>query len=105
MLLIGITAAVLLSGYRWTRRGGDWDLVLRASMWGVVGGIIGARLYHVITSWSEVDAPKLKGIFEIWEGGLGVWGGVAGGAIAAAIVVHRSGESVWAFFDAGAPGV
>ena len=105
MLLLGITAAVLLTGYRWTRRGGDWDLVLRASMWGVVGGIIGARLYHVITSWSEVDVPKWQGVFEIWEGGLGIWGAVIGGAIAAAIVVHRSGESVWAFFDAGAPGV
>ncbi len=105
MLLLGITAAVLLTGYRWTRRGGDWDLVLRAAMWGVVGGIIGARLYHVVTSWSEVDVPKWQGVFEIWEGGLGIWGAVAGGAIAAAIVVHRSGESVWAFFDAGAPGV
>ncbi len=105
MLLLGITAAVILTGIRWTRRGGDWDLVLRAAMWGVVGGIIGARLYHVITSWSEVDVPKWQGVFEIWEGGLGIWGAVAGGAIAAAIVVHRSGESVWAFFDAGAPGV
>ena len=49
--------------------------------------------------------PKWQGVFEIWEGGLGIWGGIAGGAIAAAIVVRRSGESVWAFFDAGAPGV
>jgi prolipoprotein diacylglyceryl transferase len=105
MLLLGITAAVLLTGVRWTRRGGDWDLVLRASMWGVVGGIIGARLYHVVTSWSEIADPKWKGVFEIWNGGLGIWGAVFGGAIAAAIVVHRSGESVWAFFDAGAPGV
>jgi prolipoprotein diacylglyceryl transferase len=105
MLLLGITAAVLLTGYRWTRRGGDWDLILRAAMWGVVGGIIGARLYHVVTSWNEIDVPKWQGVFEIWEGGLGIWGAIAGGAIAAAIVVHRSGESVWAFFDAGAPGV
>ena len=105
MLLLGICAAVVLSGVRWTRRGGDWDLVLRAAMWGVVGGIIGARLYHVVTSWSEVASPKWQGAFEIWHGGLGIWGAVFGGALAAAIVVRRSGESVWAFFDAAAPGV
>jgi prolipoprotein diacylglyceryl transferase len=105
MLLLGIAAAVVLSGIRWTRRGGDWDLVLRASMWAVIGGIVGARLYHVVTSWETIATPKWQGIFEVWEGGLGVWGGIFGGAIAAAIVVRRSGESVWAFFDAGAPGV
>ena len=105
MLLLGITAAVVLSGIRWTRRGGDWDLVLRAAMWGVVGGIIGARMYHVITSWSEIPDPKWQGSLEIWNGGLGIWGAIFGGALAAAIVVRRSGESVWAFFDAAAPGV
>jgi prolipoprotein diacylglyceryl transferase len=105
MLLLGIAAAVVLSGIRWTRRGGDWDLVLRASMWAVIGGIIGARLYHVVTSWDTIGDPKWQGVFEVWEGGLGVWGGILGGAIAAAIVVHRAGESVYAFMDAGAPGV
>jgi len=105
MLLLGICAAVVLTGIRWTRRGGDWDLVLRAAMWSVVGGIIGARLYHVATSWSEIGDPKWKGVFEIWNGGLGIWGAVFGGALAVAIVVHRSEESVWAFFDAAAPGV
>jgi prolipoprotein diacylglyceryl transferase len=105
MLLLAIVAATALAGTLWTRRGGDWDLVLRVAMWGVAGGIVGARLYHVVTSWSEVDDPKLRGIFEIWEGGLGIWGGIAGGFLAGAIVVRRSRESVAEFMDAAAPGI
>ena len=105
MLLLGILAAVWLTGVRWTRRGGDWDLVFRVAMWGVAGGVVGARLYHVITSWSEVPDPKWQGVFEIWRGGLGVWGGIAGGVLVGAVVVRRSGNSVYAFMDAVAPGL
>jgi prolipoprotein diacylglyceryl transferase len=104
-LLLGILAATALSGILWTRRGGDWDLVFRVAMWGVAGGIVGARLYHVATSWSEVDDPKLRGILEIWEGGLGIWGGIAGGVLAGSVVIRRSGESVFRFMDAAAPGL
>jgi prolipoprotein diacylglyceryl transferase len=105
MLLLGILAATWLTGLRWTRRGGDWDLVFRVAMWGVAGGVVGARLYHVATSWSEVPDPKWQGVFEIWEGGLGIWGGIAGGVLAGAWVVRRSGSSVFAFMDAVAPGL
>jgi prolipoprotein diacylglyceryl transferase len=105
MLLLGILAAVWLAGRRWTRRGGDWDLVFRVAMWGVAGGVVGARLYHVVTSWSEVPDPKWQGVFEIWKGGLGVWGGILGGVLAGAWVVRRSGNSVYAFMDVSAPGI
>jgi prolipoprotein diacylglyceryl transferase len=105
MLLLAIVAATTLTGILWTRRGGEWDLVFRVAMWGVAGGIVGARLYHVATSWSEVDDPKWRGALEIWEGGLGVWGGIAGGVLVGAIVVRRSGESVLSFMDAAAPGL
>ena len=54
MLLLGIAACIGITGLRWTRRGGDWDLVLRVAVWGVAFGIVGARAYHVITSWDEV---------------------------------------------------
>jgi prolipoprotein diacylglyceryl transferase len=104
MLLLGILAAVWLTGIRWTRRGGDWDLVLRVAMWGVAGGIIGARAYHVVTSWSEVP-DEWWGPFAVWRGGLGVWGGIAGGVLAGAIVVRRSGNSVFEFMNAAAPGL
>ncbi|MBA2615081.1 MAG: prolipoprotein diacylglyceryl transferase [Actinobacteria bacterium] len=105
MLLLGILGAIGLAGMLWTRRGGEWDLVLRVAMWGVAGGIVGARLYHVATSWSEIDDPKLRGIIEIWEGGLGIWGGIAGGVLVGSIVIRRAGESVFAFMDVAAPGL
>jgi prolipoprotein diacylglyceryl transferase len=105
MLLLGILGAVWLTGRRWTSRGGDWDLVFRVAMWGVAGGVVGARMYHVLTSWSEVPDPKWQGVFEIWKGGLGIWGGILGGVLAGAIVVRRSGNSVYGFMDACAPGL
>ena len=105
MLLLGILAATALTGIRWTRRGGDWDLVLRVAMWGVVGGIVGARLYHVATSRSEVPDPKWQGVFEIWRGGLGIWGGIAGGVLAGWIALRRSGQPLFPFMDVVAPGL
>ena len=104
MLLLGIAACIGLTGLRWTRRGGDWDLVLRVAVWGVAFGIVGARAYHVITSWDEVP-DEWWGVFAVWKGGLGVWGGILLGCIAGAVVVRRSGESVLAFMDAVAPGL
>ncbi len=115
MLLLAILAATALAGILWSRRppserraderASDWDLVLRVAMWGVAGGIVGARLYHVATSWSEVPDPKWQGVFEIWRGGLGVWGGIAGGVLVGALVVRRSGASVFRFMDVAAPAI
>jgi prolipoprotein diacylglyceryl transferase len=104
ILLLGIVAAVWLSGVRWTRRGGDWDLVFRAALWGVAFGIVGARLYHLATSWESVP-DEWWGPFAIWEGGLGIWGAIPAGALAAAVIVRRAGVSASEFADAGAPGV
>ena len=75
-LLVAILACIWLTGRRWVALGGDWDLVTRVAVWGVAFGVIGARLYHDLTSWSEVPSPKWQGIFEVWKGGLGVWGGI-----------------------------
>src|SRR5438034_11794332 len=105
MLLLAIAAATWLTGVRWVARGGDWDLVLRVAVWGVAFGIIGARAYHDITSWDQVTSPKWKGIFAVWQGGLGVWGGILLGSIAGAIVVRRSGARIRDFMDAVAPGL
>ncbi len=105
MLLLAIAAAIWLTGVRWVARGGDWDLVLRVAVWGVAFGIVGARAYHDITSWNQVTDPKWKGIFAVWQGGLGVWGGIAIGGLAGAIVVRRSGARVRDFADAVAPGL
>jgi len=104
-LLVAILACIYLTGRRWTAMGGDWDLVTRVAVWGVGFGVVGARLYHDITSWSEVPSPKWQGIFEVWKGGLGVWGGILLGTIVGAAVVRRSGANVAKFMDAAAPGL
>jgi prolipoprotein diacylglyceryl transferase len=104
MLLAGIVACVWLTGIRWTRWGGDWDLVFRVAIWGVAAGIVGARIYHDITSSSELP-DAWWGPFAVWQGGLGVWGGILFGCLAGAWVVRRSGNSVRLFMDAVAPGL
>ena len=104
MLLLAIAACCALTGYRWVKWGGDWDLVFRVAVWGVAFGIVGARLYHDVTSWNEVP-DHWWGPFAVWQGGLGVWGGILFGVLAGAWIVHRSGQSVRLFMDAVAPGL
>ena len=104
MLLLAIAACIWITGLRWTRLGGDWDLVLRVAVWGVAFGIVGARAYHDITSWSEVP-DEWWGPFAVWQGGLGVWGGILLGCIAGYVVIRRAGESPRLFADAVAPGL
>jgi prolipoprotein diacylglyceryl transferase len=104
MLLLGILAAVWLGGRRWVSWGGDWDLLTRCAMWGVGAGIVGARLYHAVTSWDEIP-DEWWGIFAVWKGGLGVWGGVLFGVAAGAIVARRAGANVPLLADAVAPGI
>jgi prolipoprotein diacylglyceryl transferase len=102
--LIGITAAVILTRRLWRAKGGDPDLVYTVAIWGVPAGIIGGRLYHDITSWSEVP-HNWWGWLAIWQGGLGIWGGIAGGFLGGVIPLRRAGVSIASFMDAVAPGL
>jgi prolipoprotein diacylglyceryl transferase len=104
-LLVAILACIWLTGRRWVAMGGEWDLVWRVAVWGVAFGVVGARAYHDITSWSEVPDPKWKGIFEVWQGGLGIWGGILLGGLAGAWVIRRAGFNTRMFMDAVAPGL
>jgi prolipoprotein diacylglyceryl transferase len=104
-LLVAIVAAIWLTGRRWTALGGEFELVTRVAVWGVAFGVIGARAYHDVTSWNEVPTPKWQGIFEVWKGGLGIWGGILFGALAGAVVVRCAGFSVATFLDVAAPGL
>ncbi len=104
MLLLAIVAAIALTWVRWKNRGGDPDLVLRTAVWGVAAGIVGARAYHDITSWNQVP-DDWWGPFAVWEGGLGVWGGIFLGCLVGAVVVKRAGASVFQMMDAAAPGL
>jgi prolipoprotein diacylglyceryl transferase len=109
MLLLAIAVCIVVTGLRWTRRpgaaGGDWDTLLRIAVWGVAAGIVGARAYHVVTSWSEVPDPKWQGVFMVWKGGLGVWGGILLGTLVGAFIARRAGKSALALMDAAAPGL
>jgi prolipoprotein diacylglyceryl transferase len=103
-LLAAIALATYVAGRRWVNRGGDWDLIFRCAVWGVAAGIVGARLYHLATSWSEVP-DEWWGPFAIWRGGLGVWGGIAAGCLVGRIVAKRAGADVWLLADCLAPGL
>ncbi len=74
--------------------GGDWDLVYRVAIWGVVAGIVGARVYHLITSWNQDSAIHAHwyGPFAVWSGGLGIWGAIPLGVLAGAVGRAPLGE-------------
>jgi prolipoprotein diacylglyceryl transferase len=102
LIALGVYAAVVVAGRRYRRRGGDPELITAIAIWAVPGGIIGARIYHVATDY-ELYTHHLTGIFKIWDGGLGIWGGVLGGVAVGAWVAHRRGADVRMLLDVVAP--
>src|SRR5919201_6254116 len=101
---LAVAAAVLLASSRFEARGGDRGLVHEVALWGFPAGLLGGRLYFDATSWGQVP-HHWWGPIAIWEGGLGIWGGIAGGALAGIWVLRRRGANVAAFLDAAAPGL
>ena len=102
--VVGIAAAVILTRRLWRGKGGDPDLVYRVAIWGVPAGIIGGRLYHDLTSWNEVP-HTWWGWLAIWQGGLGIWGGIVGGFLGGLIPLRRAEVSIANFMDVTAPGL
>ena len=81
MIALGVLAGISLAGRRFAARGiGDRDTMTSIAMWAVPAGVIGGRLYHVVTDW-ERFSDDLGSIVKVWEGGLGVWGGIALGVV------------------------
>lgn len=106
-ILLGIVAAVILTRRRWVERGGIADDVLEIVFWAVPFGIVGGRIYHVISSpdkYFGAGGHPWKA-FAIWEGGLGIWGAIALGGVGAWIGCRRQGVRLPAFADAVAPGL
>jgi phosphatidylglycerol---prolipoprotein diacylglyceryl transferase len=106
-IVAGIIAAVLITEKRWVARGGAPGDVLDIAVWAVPFGIIGGRLYHVISSpraYFGAGGDPLRA-FAIWEGGLGIWGAIALGGVGAWIACRRRGIPLPAFADALAPGL
>jgi prolipoprotein diacylglyceryl transferase len=102
MYAIAVLTAVAICARRWEARGGSRALVEECAIWGFPAGLIGGRLYHVITSWDEVP-HTWWGPFAIWEGGLGIWGGIALGVAVGLWRAHRRGADLAALLDAAAP--
>jgi prolipoprotein diacylglyceryl transferase len=102
MYVVGITAAILITQRRWKAAGGEPSLVGEVALWAVPAGIIGGRIYFDLTTPKYIP-HHWYGIFAVWDGGLGIWGGIALGALVGAWRVRRHGESVSLFMDAVAP--
>ncbi|MGW8814177.1 prolipoprotein diacylglyceryl transferase [Gordonia terrae] len=106
-IIVGIVVAVWWGNRRWMARGGQDGEVLDVAIWAVPFGLVGGRLYHLITDWKTYfGADALKepiDALKIWDGGLGIWGAVALGAVGAWIGARRRGIRLPAFGDAIAP--
>jgi prolipoprotein diacylglyceryl transferase len=106
-IVIGIVLACIITEVRLRRRGVPPYTVLDIAVWAVPFGIVGARVYHVITDPELYFAAGRNwvDIFKIWNGGLGIWGAVAGGALGAWIACRRRGLPLSVVADALAPGL
>ncbi len=106
-IMAGILVALWLTRRRWVERGGDADTVLEIVFWAVPFGIVGGRIYHVVSSPDAYFGPNGEPAraLAIWEGGLGIWGAIALGAVGAWIGARRQGVRFAVFADAVAPGL
>jgi prolipoprotein diacylglyceryl transferase len=104
-IITGVILAVWIGEKRWIARGGAAGQVGDVALWAVPFGLVGARLYHVITDHDLYFGPGKHaiGALEIWHGGLGIWGAIAGGAVGAAIACRRMGLRMRPLMDALAP--
>ncbi|MGJ7906049.1 prolipoprotein diacylglyceryl transferase [Actinopolyspora sp. H202] len=108
-IIAGIVLAILWAERRWVARGGRKGAVTDIAVFAVPFGLVGGRLYHVITDYWRYFGPDSPNpwwdVFKIWQGGLGIWGAVALGAVGAWIGCRRRGVPLPAFADAVAPGL
>jgi prolipoprotein diacylglyceryl transferase len=104
MIALDVLAAVALARRRWSARGGNPDDITAIAMWAVPAGLVGARLYHVATDWHRFEG-RWWHTLAIWEGGLGIPGGLVGGVVAGVWVARRRGLPVAPLLDVAAPAI
>ena len=104
-IIAGIVAALTLAERRWRARGGEPGVMSDVALWAVPFGIVGARVYHVVTDPELYFAAGKHPVeaFYLWRGGLGIWGGVAAGALGAWVACRRRGVRLAAVADVLAP--
>ena len=103
-IILGVVVAVVIGERRWVARGGTRGVVTDVATIAVPFGIVGARVYHVITSPERYLEEPVRALY-VWQGGLGIPGGIAGGFLAAYVLCRRRGISKSTFADSVAPGV
>jgi prolipoprotein diacylglyceryl transferase len=103
MYVVGIALAIYITARRWTAAGGDRSLVYDVAIWAVPAGIVGGRIYFDVTTPFDITPHTWWGPLAVWEGGLGIWGGVALAAVVGAWRVRRAGASVGVFMNSVAP--
>ena len=107
-IVAGIVVAVWWGGRRYVARGGRPGTIADIALWAVPFGIVGGRLYHVLSDWQLYFGPDGRGFLaalRIWDGGLGIWGAVAVGALGAWIGARRTGVALPPVADAIAPAI
>ena len=103
IIAIGVVVAVMVTGRRFEKRGiAKREDASSIALWAVPAGVIGGRLYHVITDWDRFRDDPLKAI-EIWKGGLGIWGGIALGVLVGVIVAKSKSIPIAAALTCVAP--
>ena len=101
-ILLGALVAVLLGERRWVARGGQRGVISDMAATAVPAGLVGARIYHVITSPDLYLKSPIDALY-VWHGGLGIWGGIAGGSLGAWYTLRKKGISFLAVADTVAP--
>ncbi|WP_149360885.1 prolipoprotein diacylglyceryl transferase [Lolliginicoccus suaedae] len=106
-IIVGIIVAITWGDRRWQARGGEPGTVLDIALWAIPFGFVGGRAYHVMTDWQKYFGEGANPIdaLKVWQGGLGIWGAVAFGALGAWIGCRAKGVPLPAFGDAVAPGI
>lgn len=94
MYVLAVAAAIYLSQRRWKKIGGDPEIAWGCAKWGFPAGLIGGRIYFLITTPSQIP-DHWYGAFAIWDGGLGIWGGIAGGVVGGLYYLRRRVRMDW----------
>jgi phosphatidylglycerol---prolipoprotein diacylglyceryl transferase len=105
IVLAAISAGVWVGSREARRRGFSDEAVQETAVRGMLGGILGARLFHVLDHWSHTFAANPVRALYIWEGGLAIWGGVVGGVLAVAVLAYLRGWRFPLLLDSAAPGL
>jgi len=99
---LAVLVAVWFALYLAARRGISTDLVANIATWGVVGGIVGARVFHVLDHLPTYLNDPLS-ILAVWEGGIAVYGAFIGGLLVGGFVAWHAKANIWALLDIAAP--